>query len=190
MAAHTKARTPNRTMKAAIGVTIAVGVLGASAFLASGGLTAMRARPGFLGTPAALAADVNLVAQVVLLAGLALGSGLARMGHEAAHQYNQTGWVLFSIVLTAFIMIGSFAQAVVPGLPGDLGQPYAAISAIHAALGAVALTAGVYIILRMNRVLPPRWRVAWWKNLMRAALAIYLAVGLLGVATYYAWYVG
>jgi len=41
----------------------------------------------------------------------------------------------------------------------------------------------------MNDILPQRFHVRWWKNLMRLTLARYWTVALLGFATYYFWYV-
>jgi hypothetical protein len=40
----------------------------------------------------------------------------------------------------------------------------------------------------MNDILPRRFHVAWWKNLMRLTLAGYWAVAVLGFLTYYFWY--
>jgi hypothetical protein len=40
----------------------------------------------------------------------------------------------------------------------------------------------------MNNILPARWHVRRWKALMRATLAGYWAVALLGIATYRVWY--
>jgi len=39
-----------------------------------------------------------------------VGYGFARQGNIPAHQYNQTAWVLFNIVLTIFIMVVAFSR--------------------------------------------------------------------------------
>jgi uncharacterized membrane protein YozB (DUF420 family) len=132
--------------------------------------------------------DLNLIAQVVLLLGLSLGAVLARQGNIAAHQYNQTGWVLFNIVLTIFVMLVAYYQYVIPGLPGNLSQAYSIVATIHAALGSLAILCGVYLILRMNQLIPKNWRIKWWKRLMRLTLALYWLVGILGLGIYYIWY--
>ena len=140
--------------------------------------------PGFLGTGASLFADINLVAEIVLLLGLTVGYGLARGGRHPAHQYNQTAWVLLNIVLVMFIMMVSYRQNVA----GSMSESYAMVAAGHAALGGLTVVCGVYILLRMNGLLPKWLRVAWWKNLMRVTLVLYWLVGLGGLYTYYTWY--
>ena len=51
------------------------------------------------------------------------------------------------------------------------------------------MVCAVYILLRMNGLLPKALRIKWWKNLMRFTLGMYLLVGLFGLATYVVWYV-
>jgi len=154
-----------------------------------GGPTGIAARPGIFGTKANLFSDINLISQVVLLLGLSVGYYLARRGNIAAHQYNQTAWVLFNIVLTIFIMIVAYVEYVLPGLPGNLRHAYGLVSSIHAALGLLAIFCGVYLILRMNQWIPRKWRIKWWKKLMRLTLALYWLVGVFGLAIYYFWYI-
>jgi uncharacterized membrane protein YozB (DUF420 family) len=110
---------------------------------------------------------MNLVAQFVLLAGLSVGAVLARRGNIAAHQYNQTAWVLFNVVLTIFIMAVAFFEYIAPGLPRNLSQAYVVASTIHTALGSLTILCGIYLLLRMNRRLPKSLRISWWKGLMR-----------------------
>jgi uncharacterized membrane protein YozB (DUF420 family) len=175
-------------LKSSVALFLAVATLGSSVFLALGGPTGIAARPGLFGTKANLFTDINLIAQIVLLLGLGVGVIFARQGNIAMHQYNQTGWVLFNIILTIFIMIVAYVEYVVPGLPGNLRQAYGIVSTIHAALGLLAIFCGVYLILRMNQWIPKKWRIKWWKNLMRLTLALYWLVGVFGLATYYVWY--
>jgi uncharacterized membrane protein YozB (DUF420 family) len=158
-------------------------------FLALGGPTGLAARPGIFGTRANLFSDLNLIAQIVLLAGLFTGAVFARRGHITTHQYNQTGWVLFNIVLTIFIMVVAYSEYVAPGLPGELSQARGIVSTIHAVLGLLAIFCGVYLVLRMNQIIPKRWRIKWWKNLMRFTLGLYILVGLFGLGVYYVWYI-
>jgi plastocyanin len=189
--AQPKPDTPSSTVKIAVAVIIGLVVIGFSLFFIVGrgqGL-ATNARGGFLGTRGTTFADINLVAEIILLAGLTLGYGFARRGNIAAHQYNQTLWVLFNIVLTTFIMIVSFTQQVAPGIPERLLRARYATSFIHSVLGGVTILCGIYLLLRMNRLLPKPLRVSWWKNLMRVTLGLYWVVGLFGLGTYYVWYV-
>lgn len=154
-----------------------------------GGPTGIAARSGIFGTRANLFSDINLIAQIVLLLGLSVGYFLAHRGNITAHQYNQTTWVLFNIVLTIFIMLVSFVNNVIPGLPGNLRHANGLVPSIHAALGFLAIFCGVYIILRMNQWIPKKWRIRWWKRLMRLTLVLYWLVGVLGMAIYYFWYI-
>ena len=153
------------------------------------GQPVIAARPGIFGTKANLFSDLNLIAQIILLIGLTLGMVLARRGHITAHQYNQTGWVLFNIVLTIFIMVVAYYENVIPGLPGVLSQAFGIVSTIHAALGLLAISCGIYLILRMNQRIPKKWRIKGWKRMMRLTLVLYLLVGVLGLGIYYVWFI-
>ena len=141
--------------------------------------------PGFLGTGASLFADINLVAEIVLLLGLTVGYGLARGGRHPAHQYNQTAWVLLNIVLVMFIMMVSFRQNVA----GNFSESYAMLAAGHALIGTVTMLCGIYLLLRMNGLLPKALRLKQWKTMMRITLVLYWLVGLGGLYTYYSWYI-
>jgi hypothetical protein len=70
----------------------------------------------------------------------------------------------------------------------DLASSGNLIIVIHAAVGALTLLAGLWLVLQMNDILPARWQIRGWKTLMRATLAGYWAVALLGIATYRVWY--
>ena len=189
MSTKHEAASPSHNIKRTLAVVLTLGLIGSSVLLALGGPTGVAARPGFLGTRANLFSDMNLVAQFVLLAGLSVGAVLARRGNIAAHQYNQTAWVLFNVVLTIFIMAVAFFEYIAPGLPGNFGQAYVVASTIHAALGSLTILCGIYLLLRMNRRLPRSLRISWWKGLMRLTFVLYWIVGLIGLAVYYFWYV-
>src|SRR5512141_1033516 len=184
-----KAGEPSRELKWTVALSLLVILLGASAFLAIGGPAGLAKHPGIFGTQANLFSDLNLIAQIILLVGLSLGAVLARRGNIAAHQYNQTAWVLFNIVLTIFIMAVAFFEYIAPGLPGNFGKAYVLASTIHTALGSLTILCGVYLLLRMNRRLPKSLRISWWRGLMRLTLGLYWIVGLFGLAVYYFWYV-
>jgi uncharacterized membrane protein YozB (DUF420 family) len=182
-----KTNDPYRTIRNIFKVVIFLALAIASVFLVSGNLNGLAHQPGFLGTRAHLYSDINLLAQILLLAGMTVGFFLAHYGKIDAHQYNQTTWVLFNIVLAICIMIIRFSEDVISGLPANLQQAYAIVGIIHAVLGSLAIICGVYLLLRMNKLIPKAWQVPWWKNLMRVTLGLYLATGLLGVITYFVW---
>jgi hypothetical protein len=142
--------------------------------------------PGFYGA-GVLIADINLALQIVLLLGLTCGAWLARKGRIEAHRVNQTVWVLVNAALVIFIMWGSMVE-VVPESAADLAQTKVWLGWLHALIGALTVAGGLWLVLQMNDILPARWHITWWKNLMRATLAGYWAVALLGFATYYLWY--
>jgi uncharacterized membrane protein YozB (DUF420 family) len=187
MAAQLKTSDPNRLLKTIIIVVVFLALAFSTIFLISGNLNGLAHQPGFLGTHAHLYSDINLIAQILLLAGMTVGFFLAHYGKIDAHQYNQTTWVLFNVVLAICIMIIRFAEDVVSGLPANLRETYAIVGIIHAVLGTLAIVCGIYLLLRMNKLIPKAWRVPWWKNLMRVTLGLYLATGLLGVITYFVW---
>jgi hypothetical protein len=189
MTAKPKSNEPSRATKPMVSVSLVIILIGLGAFLALGSSSGIAARRGIFSTKANLSSDLNLVAQIVLLLGLSIGAIFARRGHITTHQYNQTFWVVFNILLTIFIMVVAYDKYVIPGLPGNLSQAFSLVSTIHAALGILAIGCGVYLILRMNRLIPEKWRIKGWKRLMRLTLALYLLVGLLGLGIYYVWYI-
>ena len=142
--------------------------------------------PGFLG-PGILIADVNLALQILLLLGLTFGAWLARKGRIEAHRVNQTIWVLVNAALVIFIMWGSMVE-VIPESAADMAQTRVWLGWLHAVIGSVTVAGGLWLILQMNDILPSRCHIRRWKNLMRATLAGYWAVALMGFVTYYLWY--
>jgi len=144
--------------------------------------------PGFTGV-GVLIADVNLALQALLLLGLTFGFYLARRGSIEAHRVNQTVWVLVNTVLVVLIMLASM-QDVRLGSLADLGNARAAVTWLHALLGAFTAVAGLWLVLQMNDLLPRRWHLAGWKTLMRLTLAGYWASALLGFGAYLIWYAG
>jgi len=141
---------------------------------------------GFFG-PGTLLADVNLTLELLLVAGLSFGMMLARRGNIEAHRVNQTAWVLVNAVLVGLIMIASIRTFKLAHL-SDLANSGNLIIVVHATVGALTLLAGLWLVLQMNDILPARWHIRGWKTLMRATLAGYWAVALLGIATYRVWY--
>lgn len=165
---------------------------GGAAFVATSGvLLALRAANkaeagGFFG-PGTLQADLNIVLEVLLVLGLTVGMTLARRGRIEAHRVNQTAWVMVNTALVVFLMAGAMAAFKIPSLGAlkDIGN---LLTVVHALAGTFTVLAGVWLVLQMNDVLPESMRVRWWKGLMRATLAGYWAVALLGILTYYYWY--
>ena len=142
--------------------------------------------PGFFGA-GTLLADINILLELLLVGGLTFGMMLAKSGNIAAHRINQSAWVMVNAVLVALIMIPSIRTFKLAHL-SDLGNSGNLIVVVHAAIGAATLIAGLWLVLQMNDILPARWHIRGWKTLMRATLAGYWAIALLGIATYRVWY--
>lgn len=172
----------NRRALVAGGVAFALTAAGIGALHALG-----KAEAGGLLGFGPLQSDVNLALEIVLVLGLTWGMRVARAGDIDKHRVNQTVWVMVNTALVAFIMAGAMASFKVPSWKAlaDVGN---ALTVLHALAGTFTFAAGLWLVLQMNDVLPAALHVRRWKALMRATLAGYWAVALLGVATYYYWY--
>lgn len=145
---------------------------------------------GFLGTGAPARADLNLMVQIAMGLALIAGMLLARAKRFRAHKYCQSSVMLLNIVMILLIMAPSFHHQVEPQLPGGLKEAYYLVPYIHAALGTVAEALGLYIVLvAATKILPKRLRFKRFKPWMRTELALWWVVVLIGIATYYVWYV-
>lgn len=143
---------------------------------------------GLFGTGAGLKADVNLLVQLLMGAALLAGMVLARRRRYRAHAICQGGVMLLNLVMIASVMLPSFRDGVLPGLPREFGKPYYYVATLHASLGTIAQLLGLYIVLRAGTDwLPERLRFQNYKLWMRTELALWWAVIVLGVATYYVW---
>src|SRR5215470_17018375 len=174
------------TRREAIG-TAAVMVGGSLAWIAGIWIAGLEGARGFFG-PAPLIADANLILEVFLVAGVSYGFALARRGRIDAHQVNQTTWVVLNLGLIALVMAGSLQDVKIAGI-ADLANWRTGVTWLHALAGTLTALAGLWIVLQMNNVLPASLHVGGWKNLMRGALAGYWVTGLLGLLTYYLWYI-
>jgi uncharacterized membrane protein YozB (DUF420 family) len=186
---HRKTTISDSHVKPIAASLIGLGLISLALLLATLNQGGISLQKGFIGTKASLISDLNLIAQFVLLAGLSGGVILARRGHYKAHQYMQTSMVLLNLVLVLSIMVESFIRNVAPGLPEGLKTQFGIISTIHAGIGLLAVAGGVYLLLRMNQLLPKRMQITNWKSLMRLTFGLYWTTGLLGLALYYVWYV-
>ena len=145
---------------------------------------------GFLGTAASGYADMVLLLEIAMGVGLLIGALLARFRRFRGHAWCQSVIVLLNLGVIVFIMIPSFQVHVSPKIPLKLGKAYYALATAHAALGSVTEIAGLYILLAAGTsVLPEKFRITKYKAWMRAALALWWLVLLLGFATYGRWYV-
>ena len=144
---------------------------------------------GFWGTAAGFGADLNLTVQLIMGLALIAGAFLARAKRYAAHGVCMTAVLLLNLVPIAVVMLPSFAQLVLPRLASHLHKRYYAVAAVHGVLGSAAELLGLYIVLVAGtNLLPEVWCLKRWKLWMRLELALWMAVLLSGIATYFVWY--
>jgi uncharacterized membrane protein YozB (DUF420 family) len=139
-------------------------------------------KQGFLGTYAPIIADVNLIVQIALLGLLMAGLIEIKRKKNTEHRYLLTAVVLFSVVLTIFIMAGRFFLLY---SPGNFGWQLI----VHGILGLTAIVIGIYLMLLMDNRLEKRWRMKKWKLLMRVNWALFLLVTLGGFVIYWRMYI-
>jgi plastocyanin/uncharacterized membrane protein YozB (DUF420 family) len=145
---------------------------------------------GFLGTGATFRADFNLVVQITMGLALLTGMLLARRKQFRAHKYCQESVMLLNLLMIFLIMAPSFHKQVEPQLPGGLRESYYFVPYFHAVLGTVAEVLGVYIVLvAATKLVPGKLRFKRFKLWMRTELVLWWAVVLIGVGTYYVWYI-
>ena len=145
---------------------------------------------GFLRTGAPLGSDLTLVVEIGMGLALLAGMALARLRRYRAHAWCQSAVVLLNLVAIVLTMAPSFRRSFAPPIPAVFSDSYYAFAAVHAALGTAAELLGLYILaVAGTGMLPPRFRFTRYKPWMRAALALWWQVLLLGVGTYVRWYV-
>jgi uncharacterized membrane protein YozB (DUF420 family) len=143
---------------------------------------------GFLGTGAPFSSDFNLVLQLLMGAALLAGMMLARRRHYTAHGICQSSVMLLNLVLIFSIMLPSFREGVVSGIPAELNNPYYWAPAVHAGLGTIAQLLGLFIVWRAGTgFLPSMLRFENYKLWMRTELVLWWVVILFGLATYWVW---
>jgi len=144
---------------------------------------------GFLGTGATFRADLNLVVQIAMGVALLVGMRLARKKNFRAHKYCQSAVMILNLLMIFLIMVPSFHKQVEPKVPGGLKEAYYLVPYIHAILGTIAELLGLYIVLvAATKLLPKRLRFKRYKPWMRACLWLWWIVILIGIGTYYIWY--
>lgn len=145
---------------------------------------------GFLGMGATFRADLNLVAQIAMGLALLIGRSLARKKNFRAHKYCQSSVMLLNLLMIFLIMAPSFQKQVEPQVPAGLSEAYYLVPYIHAILGTIAELLGLYIVLVAATKLLPKWlRFDRYRPWMLTCLTLWWLVILIGIGTYYVWYV-
>jgi plastocyanin/uncharacterized membrane protein YozB (DUF420 family) len=145
---------------------------------------------GFLSTGATFRADLNLILQLLMGFALLLGWRLARRKKFVAHMYCQSSVMVLNLILIILIMVPAFRRQVEPQILSGLRDSYYITVAIHAFLGTLAESFGLYIVLSAaTRILPESLRLKNYKLWMRSQLVLWWLVIFFGLGTYYYWYI-
>ena len=145
---------------------------------------------GFLGMGATFRADLNLVIQLTMALALLVGMFLAKRKQFRAHKYCQSSVMLLNLVMIFLIMRPSFHTQVEPQLVEGLKEAYYLVPFVHATLGTIAEALGIYIVLvAATKLVPQKLRFKRYKPWMLTELALWWIVVLIGVCTYYVWYI-
>jgi len=143
---------------------------------------------GFFTAKSSLGADLSLVISVVAAILLTAGVLLVRRRRYEAHRWVQTVAVILNAFLVALWMVRSLWLYILPGVPGSLSSGSHALAAVHAAIGAVGVTLGIFIVVRANQLTARRRTVSPYKMAMRVAYVVYLLGVVLGIALYVVTY--
>jgi hypothetical protein len=148
----------------------------------------MLEQAGILGTNASLASDLSLLAYILLLVpAMAVGFVFARRKmFEPYHKLTMTTITIVNWIIIAFLMAVRYSQAVSGGFNSSVILP-----SVHLLFGGTAQLLATYLVIRMwfEKQLPAWFKVRRIKPYMRATLALWFITALLGMGTYYAWYV-
>jgi len=145
---------------------------------------------GFLGFGGTFAADLNLLLQLAMAAALTVGMVLARKKLFRAHGVVQSSVLLLNVIAIAIVMWPSFRLTILRHPDHAVRDAYHAFAFFHGILGALVELLGLYVLLVAGtNMIPERLHFKNYKLWMRATLALWWVVVILGLGTYYVWYV-
>jgi uncharacterized membrane protein YozB (DUF420 family) len=126
---------------------------------------------------------IVVILEAIILAGLFFGYYLIHYKqNRAAHEKNQTSWVLFNLVPILFVMAVNFSNMARASFTPPLIVG-------HVILGTVCELSGIYLVLRMKNKLPQNWRVKNFKRMMQITLSLWTLQALGGFFIYYSFYI-
>ena len=132
-------------------------------------------------------AFVEIAMAVVLLVGMFV----VRRGHVRIHRILQSSVILVNIPIVLIWMVPQYTKYVLPGIPGEIGEPYYYAPTLMLVVGLLAELLGIFIILvAATDWVPERYRFRRYKLWMRTELALWWGVVFAGLATYYVWGTG
>jgi uncharacterized membrane protein YozB (DUF420 family) len=143
-----------------------------------------------LGTDAPFYSDAVVLFEIAAGIALIVGTFLVRAGHVRLHAYLQASVVFVNLPVVLAWMVPSYLTYVLPYVRSDLAQPFCWVPTLMLVVGAVAEALGVYVVLVAGtNWLPERLRFRRYKLWMRTVLGLWWTVLVLGLLTYYVWYV-
>jgi uncharacterized membrane protein YozB (DUF420 family) len=141
-------------------------------------------QPGFLGTQATLRSDLTLLLILVTAVMFNIGFVLARRKHFTAHRWVQTSAATLNAMVVIISMVSSYYIHILPGIPARLGQGDYAVTTLHAVIGAIGLSFGIFVVLQGNNLMPPSLRIKKYKPYMRWAYSLYMVATFSGIIIY------
>lgn len=152
-------------------------------------MTELLHQPGFLGTSANWAADMTLMVSVLVAIIFTLGAMMAVWRHFTIHRILQTTGVVLNAILVLWMMVLPFRDFIAPGIPDRLNESFYYVTTLHATIGFLALTFGIFVALRGNGLMIKPLRFNNYKLFMRIAYALYMLATLIGIWVYFTWFV-
>lgn len=146
-------------------------------------------KPGFLGTNANFAADMTLLLSLMVALIFSIGFFLARKGRYEAHKWVQTSGALLNILLVLWLMLLPYRDFVLRDSGGPREALFYVTTSVHATVGFFAFFLGNFVVLRGHQLVPTRLRFNDYKLFMRTAYGLYMLTTILGVWTYWTWFV-
>lgn len=135
-------------------------------------------------------ADVAAVVEVALAVMLLVGTVLVRRGNVRLHQWIQSSVILVNIPIVLYAMVPPYLQFVAPHVGADLGSAPVLVPTLMLVAGGAAEALGVYIILVAGTTwIPERFRFRRYKLWMRTEVALWWAVVVAGLTTYWLFFV-
>ena len=138
----------------------------------------------FLNNSAALTITANLVIQIVVLFLLALGYLLKRKLQFRHHGFIMSTALILHLIMAIYVMIPSFVLAIISEyiIPNPLSE-VSVIGLIHAVLGSVALSFGLWIVISWRFKVSIQSCIAR-KKYMKKTLAVWVASLIFGIILY------
>lgn len=144
----------------------------------------------FFGSTAPPTSDLVAFVEIGIAVGLLVGMFVVRLGHVRAHRYIQSSLILVNVPIVLAWMVPSYIEYVLPDVVSEFSEPFYWVPTLMLAAGVAAEALGIYILLVAGtNLVPERFRFRRYKLWMRTELILWWSVVVLGLSTYYVWYI-